>query len=234
LPSAPRVLLNGAGRTRTCADYESPAAEPDADARLYVDKDLSLSRDHRQRLSELPAATRDVFSMSMGRQLGRRIPCAAAMCIACCLGAVDAPAASALEYEEVPPEVQPAPIVAGRLVRGDVPTTAPGRRTFTFSVPSGFCVGSPKPRFDHVRVVEQPKTVDRPFKSTVITAFLLYPAHLRAIPPSPPPPNVAYNACAGIGLNLTKRIKLRRPAANLFYYDGSHSPPRRVWPPLDR
>lgn len=176
----------------------------------------------------------DVFSVSMGRQLGLGIFCATAMCVVCSLGAVDVPVASALEYEEVPPEVKSAPIVAGRSIRGDFPTTSPGHRTFTFSVPSGFCVGSPKPRFDHVRVVERPKTADRPFKSTVVTAFLLYPAHLRIIPPSPPPPNVVYNACAGIGLILTKRIKLKRPAANLFFYDGSYSPPRRAWPPPGR
>jgi hypothetical protein len=180
--------------------------------------------------SEPPTSTRDVFSMSMGRRLSRRIAWAAATCIACSFAAADAPAVSALEYEEVPAEVKPAPIVAGRLIRGDSPTTTPGRRTFTFSVPSGFCVGGPKPRIDHIRVVERPKTADRPFKSAVITAFLLYPAHLRVVPPSPPPPNVIYNVCAGVGLNLTKRIKLKRPTAGLFFYDGSYLRPHRVWP----
>jgi len=106
-------------------------------------------------------------------------------------------------------------------------------RAFTFSVPSGYCVGDPKPRIDHIRVVERPKTAERPFKSTVITAFLLYPAHLRIIPPSPPPPHVVYNACSGIGLSFTRRIKLKRPAADLLFYDGSYQHPHRVWPPID-
>jgi hypothetical protein len=77
----------------------------------------------------------------------------------------------------------------------------------------------------------RPKTKERPFKSTVITAYLLFPAHLRIVPPSPPPPNVIYNACAGVALAFTKRIKLKRPAADLFFFDGSHTPPRRFWPP---
>lgn len=208
------------------------AAKADTYAPPNVYEDLSLGWDHRQRLSVPLASTRDVFSMSMGKQLSHRIAWAAAICIACSFAAVDAPTASALEYEEVPAEVRPAPIMAGRLIRGDSPTTTPGRRTFTFSVQSGFCVGGPKPRIDHIRVTERPKTADRPFKSAVITAFLLYPAHLRVVPPSPPPPNVVYNVCAGIGLSLTKRIKLKRPTADLFFYDGSYSRPHRVWPPV--
>jgi len=151
---------------------------------------------------------------------------------ACLLGAGGVPAANALEYEEVPAEVKPAAITASRAIRGDSPLATPGRRTFTFSVQTGYCVGGPKPRIDHVRVVERSKTAKRPFKSTVVTAFLLYPAHLLAIPPSPPPRHVVYNVCAGLGLTLTKRVKLKRLAEDLIFYDGSRKPPRRVWPPL--
>ena len=197
---------------------------------------MSLKISHlagpQRRFSDPPATICNVFSMSMGRRLSRRIVGAVALCIACSFTATDAPSVSAMEYEEVPAEVKPAPIVAGQLSGGNLPTTTPGRRTFTFSVPSGFCVGSPKPRIDHIRVVERPMTADRPFKSAVITAFLLYPAYLRVVPPSPPPPNVVYNVCAGIGLNLTKRIKLKRPTADLLFYDGSYSRPHRVWPPV--
>jgi hypothetical protein len=153
------------------------------------------------------------------------------MSVSCAFAASEIPIASALEYEEVPARVKPAPIFAGRMIRGDSPTADSGRRTFTFGVLSGYCVGGPKPRIDHVRVVERPKTKERPFKSTVITAYLLFPAHLRIVPPSPPPPNVIYNACAGVALAFTKRIKLKRPAADLFFFDGSHTPPRRFWPP---
>lgn len=156
------------------------------------------------------------------------------MCAALSFTAVGVPAASGLEYEEVPAEVKPAPIVVGRFVRNDSPTSLHAPRTFTFSVLSGFCVGKAKPRIDHVRVTERPKDSDRPFKSTVITAFLLYPPYLRVIPPSTPSPRFIYNACAGIGLTLTKRIKLKRPAAGLFFYDGSYQHPHRVWPPVAR
>lgn len=165
----------------------------------------------------------------MGRQLSRGVAWVATTCVAYSLTLANVPAASALEYEEVPVKVEPVPIVAGGLIGGDSPMATPDRRTFTFSVSSGFCVGNPKPRIDRVRVVERPKTADRPFKSSVITAFLLYPAYLRAIPPSPPPSNVVYNACAGVGLPLTKRIKLKRPAADLFFFDGSYPRPHRVW-----
>lgn len=166
----------------------------------------------------------------MGRQTTHGVSRIAAFSITCALAALGAPTASALEYEEVPAEVKPAPIVARHLNERNSPTTTPGRRTFSFAVQTGYCVGDPKPRIDHVRVIERPKTADRPFKSSVITAFLLHPARLRTIPPSPPPPKVIYNVCAGLGLSLMKRIRLKRPAADLFFFDGSYPHPHRVWP----
>jgi hypothetical protein len=168
----------------------------------------------------------------MGRRLSPGFACVLAMCIACAFGAADVPLASALEYEEVPAEVKPVPISVGRIIRGDSPAATAGPRTFTFSLLTGFCVGGPKPRIDHVRIVERPETAGKPFKSTVITVFLLYPAHLRVIPPSPPPPHAVYNVCPGIGLSLTKRIKLKRLAEDLFFFDGSYVHPHRVWPPV--
>jgi hypothetical protein len=50
----------------------------------------------------------------------------------------------------------------------------------------------------------------------------------------PPDSGVGYNDCAGLGLGLPKRIRLKRPAADLFIYDGGYNPPRRQWPPLRR
>ena len=137
-----------------------------------------------------------------------------------------APTAAALEFETVPAKVEP-----NRWSTGPVP---PARtpfkgRTVELNIFSGYCIGDPKPRIDHVRVVERPATAALPFKSALITVFLRYPEHQRVIPP-PDPGNVVYNACAGLGLNLRKRIKLRRPTENLRLFDGADSPPRRVWP----
>jgi hypothetical protein len=39
--------------------------------------------------------------------------------------------------------------------------------------------------------------------------------------------------CSGLGWGRTPRIKLKRPPKSLFLYDGSYSPPRRVWPGKD-
>ena len=167
----------------------------------------------------------------MGRRLSHTITLAVALCVACFLVPVGVPRASTLEFEEVPAEIEPAHIVMLQKIGDSSPLTTPHRRTFTFAIKSGYCVGGPKPRIDHVTVVERPKTAARPFKSTVITVFLLHPAHLRVIPPSPPPQGVSYNVCAGIGLTFVKLIKLKRPVADLFFYDGSYSYPRRVWPP---
>lgn len=154
--------------------------------------------------------------------------CLVATFLACVLGASPA---SALEFEEVPATIIPAyRLLAGaRRHPDELPTNG---RTFTFEIEDGYCVGEPKPQIDHVTVVERSETKERPFKSTVITAYLLRPAHERVIPPPEHASNVAYNVCFGIGLSFTKRIKLKRPASDLIFYDGSSSPPRRFWPPV--
>jgi hypothetical protein len=134
---------------------------------------------------------------------------------------------SALEYETVPATVEASRWSMGTLRPDRSPFMG---HAFTLSVSIGYCAGLPKPKIDHLRVIERPKTAGRPYKSTVITAYVLYPQYQRVIPP-PDPGNVVYDACAGLGLSLRKRIKLERPPEHLLLLDGSYSPPRRVWPP---
>lgn len=81
-----------------------------------------------------------------------------------------------------------------------------------------------------VVVVERPKTKARPYKSAIITAVVERPAHDVYHPTSPP----YLVVCPGIRTWITKRIKLKRPAKDLLFFDGSSSPPRRVGPPLSR
>jgi hypothetical protein len=103
-----------------------------------------------------------------------------------------------------------------------------GERIFYFSVSSGYCLGEPKPEIDHVELVERPKTSKRPFKSAVITVFLRFPAPtevIGSVNPDEPQPG-----CAGIGLGILSRIKLKRNVDDLALFDGSFAPPRRSWP----
>jgi len=160
------------------------------------------------------------------REDGRQaiLICAAILLVA----GLTASPASALEYETVPAKVQPVhwstePVRQGHL-------RFEGRAVNTF-IPSGYCLGWPKPQIDHVELVERPETTARPYKSAVITIFMVYPEYQQVIPPPETPDNVVYNACAGLGLILHKRIKLRRPPGDLRLFDGSSTPPRRVWPP---
>lgn len=141
------------------------------------------------------------------------------------LPAAIAPArAAAAGNEVVPEEVTATAWIVAPLPEGDSPLRG---RTISVWIVSGFCLGEPKPRFDRMKVVERPKTKARPFKSAVITIFLRRPAYERPVQP-PNTDNVIYNACAGLGLIIRKRIKLKRPAADLRFFDGSFSPPRRV------
>jgi hypothetical protein len=133
-------------------------------------------------------------------------------------------AAAGAEYEVVPEEIVATPWVVAPAQRGELPLKG---RTISIWVVSGYCIGEPKPRFDRIKVVERPKTESRPFKSAVITIILRRPAYERPMQP-PNTDNVIYNACAGLGLIIRKRIKLKRPAADLRFFDGRSAPPRRV------
>jgi hypothetical protein len=148
----------------------------------------------------------------------------AAVSFACAFG-VGAPAASAWEYVTGPPKVeaeawQPLPLPSGKpRIEG---------RALTLSVMTGYCGGEPPRRIDHVKVVERPTTGERPFKSAVISVFVLQPAPREVV--GPVNPGEPIPACSGLGQRLVRRIKLERPVDGLFLYDGSFSPPRRAWP----
>lgn len=139
----------------------------------------------------------------------------------CALGAL-APAAFGWEYVSGPPKVESASwhsLVAAR---------NPRTHALGLSISTGYCVGEPPPEFDHVKVIERPKTAKHPKKSAVITAYVRFPAPTEVegeVKPGEPRP-----ACAGIGLAIFERVGLKRPAEGMLLYDGSFSPPRRVRP----
>jgi hypothetical protein len=155
---------------------------------------------------------------------GRKGPGSAALLLFGLMSALNAAPTLALEYGEVPAVTLPVPISAGMLPEPD--ENAP--RTLTLRIDSGYCTSEPKPRIDHVRVVERPKTNARPYKSSVITVYLLRPAHTGFLSSAEPRPRITTKPCAGLGLTFVKRIKLKRPAADLRYFDGSVSPPQRM------
>jgi hypothetical protein len=95
----------------------------------------------------------------------------------------------------------------------------------------GYCVGDPRYEVDRVKVVERPKTARRPFGSAVITAFIHRPEYQRVIPGREG--NVIYGSCADIGGGLQpERVKLKRPASQLVFYDGGYARPHRAYPPV--
>jgi hypothetical protein len=125
---------------------------------------------------------------------------------------------TAWKFVAGPPKVEIASWSIGPLRKSDPQVKG---KTLTISVSSGFCDGEPPPVIDHISVVERPKTAERPFKSAVITAFVRFPAPTEVVGTvnkGEPVPG-----CAGLGYNLRRRIKLKRPVARLFIYDGNHS-----------
>lgn len=120
-------------------------------------------------------------------------------------------------------------IMVGAHDQGDHPTIR--GRTFTFRVYTGpKCIGVPPAKPLRVEVVERPKAADRHFGSVVLTPYVEYPAHTVTVDPAV---GVEYGgACARDAMpSVRRRIKLKRPAAGKIFFDGSLSPPRRIWPP---
>lgn len=76
----------------------------------------------------------------------------------------------------------------------------------------GYCVGDPKPRVDHVKVVERSKSV-------FITTYVLFPE-----------PAETSDSCAGVRLVLTKRIQFKQALENRRIYDGGSARPKQRWP----
>lgn len=152
-----------------------------------------------------------------------------AIAAACALGAISATAAE-LETVRVPAKVESVAWSPPRLLQG--PWKNPeGPRTFTLYVDNSYCVGL-KPELDHIEVVERPKTKEHPFKSAVITVFKRWPEHsVYVLPPTESGKPRYVSVCAGVGGAIIRRVKLKRPVASLFLYDGSDSPPRQVLTP---
>lgn len=146
--------------------------------------------------------------------------------IACAFGAV-VPSSFAAEFVEVPAKIEAVHWIPNPLKT----KTVEPKRTFRLSVSSGYCYGEPPPSIDQIKVVERSKTAERPFKSAIITVFLLRPAHQEDVEPIPPNSNIV-RACSGLGIGWRPRIKLKRPVHGLTLYDGSYTPPRRIWPPV--
>jgi hypothetical protein len=114
--------------------------------------------------------------------------------------------ASADEGVEVPSAVEPTRIAA-RHIEG---------HSFTFGVDVSPCQG-PGVRLDHVKLVERPED-SHGLKAAIVTAYLFHPAHIEGLP------------CARVRGIRKVRIRTKRRAADLVFFDGSDSPPRRIYP----
>ena len=121
----------------------------------------------------------------------------------------------ALGYEVVigPPKIEPTNFSWGK---------AEGR-TLEISVSTGLCVGEAPPRL-HAEVRELPARRGLPHGGAVIRVSVEFPytheVRGEVLPGEPIP------MCAGIGLGLGKRIRLRRPVASLVIFDGYPRPHR--------
>ena len=144
------------------------------------------------------------------------------LAVVCALGGL-ASVAFGWEYVSGPPKVESAHWHALHEASRDSQTHVLG-----ISISTGYCAGEPPPKFDHVKVIERPKTTKHPTKSAVITTHVRFPAPTEVegeVKPGEPQP-----VCAGIGVAILKRIKLKRPVKGMLLYDGSFSPPHRVRP----
>lgn len=112
---------------------------------------------------------------------------------------------------------------AGALAAGDEVVIRPvpwrlssfgGPRVVVLRNSVGYCVGDPKPRVDHIKVIEHPKAI-------FITTYIGFP-----------PPRQPSEQCAGVRLILEKRLRLKqaidgRTIPSIKLFDGSTSPPAR-------
>jgi hypothetical protein len=85
----------------------------------------------------------------------------------------------------------------------------------TLSIRTGYCLGEPKPVFDHVKRIERPAGTDG-LKRSIITAFVRYPG-----------PRVT-DICNDLAYTVEQKISLKRPTKGIIVFDGTFSPPRRA------
>lgn len=91
------------------------------------------------------------------------------------------------------------------------------RHSFTFARNLDYC--GPMGKTKKVAVQELPVSRLYPHPSAVITVTVAFPEYE---PPEVCPP-IPY-------LYETLRVRTRRPARSLYFYDGSFDPPRLIWP----
>jgi hypothetical protein len=127
-------------------------------------------------------------------------------------------AAIAEETIQVPESVVPEGISI--LHRGHRPIVQ--GHVFRFSILLQGCP-PPQPELDHVTLVERPITRARRRPSAVVTAYVRIPAHTEQ-------PGVAFYCPAFLGPFVPVSVRTKRPATKLTFFDGSASPPRRVYP----
>jgi hypothetical protein len=165
------------------------------------------------------------------KQIIRRFPGAALICLALSVGGVGL-AADALGAETTTqPVVQPArwQVIAPRTPR--TPKRGPVIKGHTVGlfIDGGYCSGGPRPEFDHVRVVELPKTNARPYPAAVIYAYTVIPEYTYT--PTPPISPEYGGKCGHIRATIFHKITTKRPAKGLRLFDGSGRKPEQVWPP---
>jgi hypothetical protein len=108
------------------------------------------------------------------------------------------------------------------------PRSAPTwKYTVEIEVTGGYCAGEPEPQLDHVSV--RGKVPGHPRHSAAITVYVKYPGRANEAAR----PRESVHVCAGLGWGRAIRVKLRRPVASLYLFDGSFSPPQLVSRPTE-
>lgn len=84
-------------------------------------------------------------------------------------------------------------------------------------------------KITNVRLVERPATNARPFKSAVIYVTARFEGKSHEVRNG-----VSYELpCTAAYVATPKKIRTKRPASSLIFFDGSSKPPHRIWPPVE-
>jgi hypothetical protein len=121
------------------------------------------------------------------------------------------PAPEAVGRIEIPASVKPTRLAGAHVV---------GSQAFAFHLDVSSCRG-PRLKLIHVRLVEKPENEDG-LEAAIVTAYLFHPSHVEGGP------------CSKVRRIRRVRIRTKRPADDLVFFDGSSSPPRRVFPLHDQ